>query len=332
MRRSVHGLEQLIPLKKAILISNNTIVLSDTARYGIEIRNPAGNGKTSGTGSVVVSNNNISVVSHTGNIRDMAAIAVIRRKEGATLATINDQPQGVVVSGNTINDFQNPKAGDAYGIVFGGTGHKAFGNIISNTEFSIQLQKGNTNFGANTSTPDVAGQANNAYFDRDNSKDACVEIGSNTITTSGAARLTTATATTSLTLPAIMTANTTLGVTFCTLQQAIDFKATVAGNTITANAGTYDEQVIINKGVIIDGIDSSNRIATFSGTPTGAKGIFAVAAQNVTIKNFKFIVDLSKIYSAIITSGNASNLLITGNTSFLSDKPFKGVLYSLWQP
>ncbi|MEP7142609.1 MAG: hypothetical protein ABI707_07055, partial [Ferruginibacter sp.] len=301
-------------LKKAVSISSNTIVLSDTSRYGIEVRNPSGNGATSGAGSVVISNNNISVVSHTGNSRDMAAIAVIRRKEGAA-ATVNDQPIGVVVSGNTISDFQNLKAGDAYGIVLGGTGHKVFGNTISNSEFSIQLQKGNANYTVNTSAPDVVNQPNNALFDRDNSKDACAEVGSNTITGSGAAQLTTAAATSSSTLPAKTITNSTTGETFCSLQQAIDFPTTVSGNTITAAAGTYDEQVIISKGLTIDGIDSSNRIATFSGTPpaVGVRSIYTITAPNVTIKNFKFIVDLSKIYSAIITSGDASNLLITGN-------------------
>ncbi|MEP7106660.1 MAG: hypothetical protein ABI760_01735 [Ferruginibacter sp.] len=314
------------PLKKAISVSNNTIVLSDTARYGIEIRNPAGNGKASGAGSVVVTNNNISVVSHTGNSRDMAAIAVIRRKEGSALATMNDQPQGVVVSGNTISNFQNPRLGNAFGIVFGGIGHKVSGNTISNTEYSIQLQSGNTNFASNSSTPDVAGQVNNSYFDRDNSKYVCVEMGSNTIISSGAERLTTGIAVFSSTLPLKTTTNSTIGETFCTLQQAIDFQATLAGNTITATAGTYDEQVVIGKGVIIDGTDTT-RIATFTGIATGALGIFTVNSKDVTIKNFKFIADLSKINSAIISSADASNLVINGNL-FYSDKPvpaaFKG--------
>ena len=277
--------------KKAVLISGNTIVLSDTARYGIEIRNPAGNGQTSGTGSVVVSNNNISVVSHTGNSTDMAAIAVVRRKEGSAQAAMNDQPLGVVVSGNTISDFQNPKAGEAYGIVLGGIGHKVFGNIISNTEFPIQLQKGNTNFGSNASTTYAAGQTNNLYFDRDNSKDACAEIGSNTITTSGTPRLTTATNTTSLTLRANTVTNTSIGETFCTLQQSIDFLATASGNTITASPGTYNELVAVTKSVSIigAGTTSSDVVLNAPATPytaTAGNG-FAVSANNVTIKKIK---------------------------------------------
>ena len=318
------------PLKRAVLISTNTIVLSDSSRYGIEIRNPAGNGKASGNGSVVISDNNISIVNHTGSSRDMAAIAVIRRKEGATLASfpnINDQPQGVVVTGNTISDFQNPKAGDAYGIVFGGIGHKVSGNIISNTEFPIQLQSGNINFALFTSAPDVAGQIPTPYFDRDNSKYVCAEAVNNTITGSGEIRFTTGNLVTSSIFPVKTTNNTTIAESFCSIQQAIDFKATVTGNTITANAGTFDEQVIINKAIILDGVDSSNRIALFTGTVTGVKGIFTVASTDVTIKNFKFIVNLSKIYTAIVSTGNTSNLLITRN-AIISDASVPATLLS----
>lgn len=300
------------PTSNAVLIDNNNITLTKNERFGIEIKNPNGTGKSSGVGSIVVSNNIINVSGHLGATRDMGGIVVIRRKDAD--ATVNDQPQGVVISGNTINNMQNINANtnDAYAIAVGGTGHKISGNTITNAEISIQLQKGNDGY----TTDGNSNQANvDFFFSRDNSKDVCVEFGSNTITSSGAARLVTDVATSTLTLPSIKTTNTNLGTSFCTLQQAIDFAATVAGHTITAQTGTYDEQVIVNKELTLDGVDSANTIVAYTGTVAGSavKSLFTITAQNVTIKNFKFNVDFVKVHSAIVSSGNVSGLTIMGN-------------------
>lgn len=238
------------PTSGAVLIDNNNITMTNAARFGIEIKNPNGTGANAGTGSVVVSNNTINVSGHTGATRDMGGIVVIRRKDATP--TVNDQPQGVVISGNTINDMQNinSNTNDAYAIAVGGTGHKILNNTITNAEISIQLQKGNDGYLTDNNSDQALV---NFYFSRDNSKDVCVEIGTNTITSSGAPRLVTGVATSSLTLPSIKTANTTLGATFCTIQQAIDFAATATGHTVTVQSGTYVENVILTKGVSLRG-------------------------------------------------------------------------------
>jgi hypothetical protein len=298
------------PTSNAVLIDNNNITITNTGRFGIEIKNPNGTGANSGVGSVVVSNNIINVSSHTGATRDMGGIVVIRRKDATP--TVNDQPQGVVIFGNTINDMQNINANtnDAYAIAVGGTGHKILNNTITNAEISIQLQKGNDNYLTDNNSDQALV---NFYFSRDNSKDVCVEIGTNTITSSGAPRLVTAAAVSSLTLPTTVASNSTLGTTFCSIQQAIDFSATITGHTVTAQTGTHDGQVIINKSITLDGVDSTNTIIALTTASSGVKSLFTVTAQNVTIKNFKFNVDFVRVHSAIASSGNVSGLTIMGN-------------------
>jgi len=297
----------------AVLVHNNNITLSNAVRFGIEIKNPDGSGATSGIGSIVVSNNTINTVSHTGVSRDMGGIVVIRRKDGYAPPLLNnDQPKGVVILNNTINvENAHMNSDDAYGIVVGGTNHLIEDNTITNTEISIQLQKGNDNYNNNNSS----NQANvDYYFSRDNSNDVCAYLDNNTITSSGAPRLVTGVATASATLPSIKAINTSTGIYFCSIQSAINDNLTVNGNTIEAQSGIHDGQVIINKEIILDGIDSATTTIEFTGTPTGVASLFTVTAKNVTIKNFKFKVDLVKTHSAITSSGNVSGLTIEGNT------------------
>ena len=116
--------------------------------------------------------------------------------------------------------------------------------------------------------------------------------------------------------------NGTIGSPYKTINYAVT--KCVTGDIVKALPGTYNEQVTINKSITLDGQDSSKCIITFSGTtPVKVASIYAlfgVTAANVTIKNFKFITDLTKINSAIGSSSAASNMLITGNEilSYLS--------------
>ena len=290
----------------ATSINNNNIKLSGTARYGIEVKNPLGNGSSSGNGSIVVSANTIAVVNHTGRAGDLAAIAVMRRKGG--YATINDQPQGVRVINNIINDFQN--TGDAFGIVLGGTGHLVSGNTISNTKISIQLQKGNTNFNTNNNSPDAIDN----YFERDNSGDVCVELGANTIDGgSGAPRLVTGPSSASATLPPVRVTNTNLSARFCTIQQAINFTATTTGHVLDAIASDYPENVVVNKSVVLQGPNklvagSAGRGAEASIIPPSddiANGVLVkVEANDVTIKGFAIDGANSTLASTILINGS----------------------------
>jgi hypothetical protein len=93
------------------------------------------------------------------------------------------------------------------------------------------------------------------------------------------------------TVPAVTNLNT--GHSFSTIQAAINDPATVAGNTILADAGTYAEKVTINKSIILEGAQHGVDARTRSGaesivTGAGNSGFtpFNVTASNVTIDGF----------------------------------------------
>lgn len=75
-----------------------------------------------------------------------------------------------------------------------------------------------------------------------------------------------------------------------------------AGYTIYVDAGTYDEQVIVNKALTINGPASSKPVVNFTGTVSGRPTLFDVTADNVSINNVSYNVDLSKLRSAILAS------------------------------
>ncbi len=300
------------PASAAVLIQGNTLELDGTSRFGIEAKNMSGTGAASGTGSVVIDDNTISVAgTHAGSDRDMAGIAVIRRKDGSA----NDQPQGVVVSNNTINDFQNShgSGGDAFGIVIGGTGHRVANNTIDNTQYAIQLQKGNENYDNDGNSSSTAGQPNNYYFDRDNSNDACAELVDNAITNSGAERLVTGASAIADVIPLTRVTNTDLGGTkFCTIQQGIDFVATADGHTLDAEAGTYPENVVVNKSLTIAGPNAGTAGAdtraaeaiVIPATEAIADGkIFTVTANEVTIKGFTISGSNTDLSASLVLNG-----------------------------
>jgi hypothetical protein len=101
--------------------------------------------------------------------------------------------------------------------------------------------------------------------------------------------------------------------------QTITHGVTVAaaGNTIILGNGVYDELVIINKSLTIDGQNASQATVTYTGTisnySTTTPALFKVTAQHVTIRNINFIVNQNIVHSAIHTSGNASFLQIYDN-------------------
>lgn len=101
-----------------------------------------------------------------------------------------------------------------------------------------------------------------------------------------------------------------------TIQAAVNVASVSA--TVLIYPGTYDERVVINKALIIDGLDKTQVNATYTGTAittngNGIPAIFTVASPNVTIKNITFTVDLVKIHSAIHSYGNVSGIVITDN-------------------
>jgi hypothetical protein len=122
--------------------------------------------------------------------------------------------------------------------------------------------------------------------------------------------------------------NVDSGKYFCSIQSAIDDAQTLDGHLLEVSSGTFNEQIIVNKGVIIKGVGITKPIINFTGTPTGKPTLFDVTANNVTIENLQFDVDLSKLKSAIIASSTGlDNITVKDNMISAYGTPLAG-LYS----
>ncbi len=96
-----------------------------------------------------------------------------------------------------------------------------------------------------------------------------------------------------------------------TIQAAID--AAMATDVIEVCAGTYNEQVLVTKGVKILGL-APQPVIDFTGTVSGKPALFDVSADGVTIENLNFNVDLAKLRSAIIASAaGIDNITVKDN-------------------
>ncbi|MCD4697458.1 MAG: right-handed parallel beta-helix repeat-containing protein, partial [Bacteroidales bacterium] len=104
------------------------------------------------------------------------------------------------------------------------------------------------------------------------------------------------------------------GTHFFTIQSAIADPFTYDGHTIEVSSGPYDEQVIVNKELTINGVGATKPVVDFTGTVSGKTTLFDVQADAVTIDNMQFNVDVTKLHSAIVASAtNLDNITITDN-------------------
>ncbi len=107
--------------------------------------------------------------------------------------------------------------------------------------------------------------------------------------------------------------NINTGLNYCTIQAAINAVSTVNGHTITIDPGTYNEQVLVNKQLTIKAATTQPTV-DFTGTVSGKPTLFDISADNVTIDNIHFNVDLSKLRSAIIASAaGIDNIVVKNN-------------------
>jgi parallel beta-helix repeat protein len=291
------GLVGLNPTIGANTVNNNTI--TGGGRFGIEVKNPAG--------GVTVDGNSVTLTTVNGDLRDRAGIAVFRRSvSGSNI----DVPNGVTITGNTVTGYTQTLPEEGFGIVIEGTNHVVTGNTVNNCDIGIQEQGGahpNANYPAGDGDQNVNMSAN--YFGRGNAPFACGNtISGNTLSLNG-----TNTRTVVMNSYGLVT-NTTSGEYFCNIQAAVSDAQTLAGQTLEVTPATYNEQVLVTKGVTIKGVGMAKPTVDFTGTVSGKPTLFDVSVDGVTIDNIRFNVDLSKLRSAVIASGaGIDNITVKDN-------------------
>jgi uncharacterized Zn ribbon protein len=286
----------------ANIVSGN--IVTNNGRFGMEIKNPNGNGLSSGGGSVVIDGNTVSRTIPIVDARDIAGIAVFRR--GVTALNI-DVPQGAVVKNNTVSGYTQPSTSDGFGIVVEGINHTVSTNTVSGNDVGIQRQAGHLPYPGDGDQTNVS----DTYFGRGNSPVSCgITLTGNTLSTNGVD-----TRDVGNSDGTGVVTNTNTNEIFCTIQAAVAATNTVNGNTLEASSGTYNEQVLVNKELIIKGVGLTKPVLNFTGTPTGKLTLFDVSKPNVTIENFTLSVDVTKLGSAVLGSDATLSALTVKDNS-----------------
>lgn len=305
------------------IIANNNISMAK--RYGIEIKNPAGNGidDEAADGSIIVKDNVITRVDDitSGPLlerRDIAGIAIFRRSfASGNPAGYIDVPSGVVVKGNTISGFEQPDAiGEGYGVVAEGVRMTIKNNIINNCDVGVQRQSGNSSNYVKNNNGDADQVASGSnYFNRGNSPFSSAIIVENNTFSANTVDTKDEFAANTYFNDAQYVFNSTSNTNYATLNLAVEYAS--AGNTLQPSAHTFDELVVVDKSLTIDGVDKTTRTVKYTGAAITSGSVtpalFKIAAPNVTIKNLTMDVDLTKIWSAIISHGDVAGLSIIGN-------------------
>ena len=263
------------------VLSGNTLL--NNGRFGIEIKNPNGSGASSGTGSIVVSNNNVSRTVPIGDARDIVGIAVFRR---GVLAGNVDVPTGVQVNNNMVSGYVQTSTSDGFGIVLEGTNHTVATNTLIGNDVGIQRQAGHLPYPGDGNQNNLADQ----YFGRGNAPLSCG------ITISGSIYITNGINTRDVGAASGtgIVVNTNTGKSYCSIQTAIDDPLTLNGQILQVSAGTFTEDVNITKaislrgsnyGISCNGIRGTESIITAATTTSGSKAI-TISSDGVSIDGF----------------------------------------------
>lgn len=251
-------------------INNN--IITGGGRYGIEIKNPAG--------GVTVSGNNVTLTTQNADLRDRGGIVIIRR--GVLPSPPNifnvDVPNGVIITGNTVDGYQQTSTSEGFGIVVEGTNHTVTGNTVNNCDVGILQQQNPSNYPGDADQSNLADQ----YFGRGNSPITCGNvISGNTFSSNGLDER-------NIGVGAGLVTNTDTGENFCSIQAAIDDAQTAGGHNIQIGTGTFNENVTVSKALTITGAGNGSNPAANTvlspASPCTGTG-FTISAPNVTLSN-----------------------------------------------
>jgi uncharacterized repeat protein (TIGR01451 family) len=271
-------------LRNAVVQSNT---ITNNGRFGMEIKNPNGDGTLDGANRVLVQGNIVSrnTPISVNEPRDLAGIAIMRRS--VSLPINPDVPAGVVVRNNTVSGFTQPSGHEGFGILVEGVKTDVFGNTASGNDVGLQVQQssGRGYPGSNDTGSAASPQPNDAWFDRANSQLTCLHIGANTLSSNSLANYR------EVGNPGLTRVfNMNTGEGFCTIQAAIDDSDTVAGHVISVTAGTFLEQVNVYKSLTIVGENKATTFikppATISGDAIGAALVSITNTASVTMSGF----------------------------------------------
>lgn len=128
--------------------------------------------------------------------------------------------------------------------------------------------------------------------------------------------------------------NTNTGAGFCTIQTAVDDDSTQAGHTLNIAAGTYNENVVIDKSLTLRGagagtnpllhtiLDGSSLGTTTSGIQLTA-GVTDVTIEDLTVQNYV----MSSSNHAGIAGAGGNNNFIAQRVQVLNNTSGRGGLY-----
>lgn len=290
------------------IIENNTI--TNCGRFGIEIKNPDGSGLETGDGAILVQGNTVARDIPISDLRDIAAIAVMRR---GVLAGNVDVPSGVVIKNNDIFGYLQPSTSEGFGIVVEGSNHTIDGNFIQRCNVGFQIQAGNIGYPGDSDQSNLPDQ----YFGRANSPVTCqVTDAGQTYGVGGF--FGNGTNFRIVGMPdfandnARGVLNTNTSRTYCTIQRAIDNVLTVNTHNLEIKDAAYHENVIVNKQLSLTGVGTNKPRLT---SPGPNNFIMRVERPDVTIQNLHFRINQGSTLRGLITtaSGTFNNLSVLDN-------------------
>lgn len=109
--------------------------------------------------------------------------------------------------------------------------------------------------------------------------------------------------------------NISTGLDYASIQEAISAPETLDGNTITVDAGTYYEHVVVNKTLSLIGENMFNTVIDGNGTGT----VFYLTAENVSITGF-----------VIRNAGGRGIYMLYSSGSNISYNIFSDNSYAIW--
>lgn len=116
------------------------------------------------------------------------------------------------------------------------------------------------------------------------------------------------------TLPARPVKNTTTGLEYCKIQEAIDATQTLAGHTLTVGAGSFNEDINVNKSITL--IGAGYALTTVSGPIGGVDGAtIRISAPGVVIDGFHITRDGNNLTDWNLSTLNFAGIAIQGQTN-----------------